>query len=130
MSLSLEILRERARLLGDVTPPSKQPRILTGHTESIWSVSFSPGDGCLLASGTGDRTVRLWDVASGREVRRLEGHTAAVWGVHFSPDGRLLASGSSDRTVRLWEVASGREVRRLEGHTSGVWGIHFSADGH
>ena len=78
---------------------------LTGHTSTVCSVAFSP-DGKTLASGSGDDTIRLWDVATGRQIGNpLTGHTSSVYSVAFSPDGKTLASGSDDGTIRLWDVA-------------------------
>ena len=79
-------------------------RTLEGHTSWVASVAFSP-DGKLLASGFGDGTIKLWDVATGREVRTLEGHTDIVLSVAFSPDGKILASGSDDGTLKLWDIS-------------------------
>ena len=92
------------------------------------SVSFSP-DGQTLASSGWDRTVRLWDVASGQPIAVLEGHTDGVISVSFSPDGQTLASSGWDRTVRLWEVASGQPITGLRGHTDWVFSVSFSPDG-
>jgi len=61
----------------------------------------------LLASGANDRTIRLWDVARGREQAQLSGHQGSIRSVAFSPDGHLLASGADDNTIRLWDVVTG-----------------------
>jgi WD40 repeat protein len=67
-------------------------------------IAFSP-DGKLLASGGDDGTVRLWDVGTGKEVRKYAGHEDAVRAIAFSADGTRLASASADTTVLIWEVA-------------------------
>ena len=103
-------------------------RALRDHAAAVLSVAFSP-DGNLLASGSRDGAVRLWEVAGGREASTLRGHTEAVSSVAFSPDGNLLASGSRDGTVRLWEVAGGREVNTLRGYAGMVSSVVFSPDG-
>jgi WD40 repeat protein len=77
---------------------------LTGHTDYVNSVAFSP-DGQTLASGSSDGTIRLWEVATGQQISApLAGHTASVRSVAFSPDGQTLASGSADTTIRLWDM--------------------------
>src|SRR5262245_42350984 len=67
----------------------------TGHTDPVFSVVFSP-DGQFLASASADGTVRLWDVATGQEIRRFRGHQGEVLSVTFAPDGRTLASAGND----------------------------------
>jgi hypothetical protein len=103
-------------------------RTLTGHIAWVWSVSFSP-DGSLLASGSVDKTIKLWRVSDGSLVRTLKGFLGFVSSVSFSPEGSLLASGNFDGTIKLWRVSDGSLVRTLTGHTGAVMSVLFSPDG-
>ncbi|RFU32165.1 hypothetical protein B7463_g4157, partial [Scytalidium lignicola] len=100
---------------------------LEGHSSSVRSVAFSP-DGKLVVSGSRDRTVRLWDTATGMMLQTLKGHSDSVRSVAFSPDGKLVVSGSWDRTVRLWDIATGIMLQTLKGHSDSVRSVAFSPD--
>jgi WD40 repeat protein len=117
-------------MLGAITARAQKPEqaLETGHTDQVTSIAFSP-DGRTLASGSLDNTIKLWNVADGRELRTLMGHRSWVFSVAFSPDGHALASGSADETVKLWDVASGQLLRTLTAHTEGVTSVSFSPDG-
>ena len=101
---------------------------LEGSAWPVRGVSFSP-DGRTLASGSGDSTIRLWDVRTERELQTLRGHRNWINNVSFSPDGRTLASSSNDDTIRLWDVRTGRELQTLRGHTHYLISVWFSPDG-
>jgi len=114
-------------------------REFAGHTEWVFSVAFS-SDGRRAFSTSGgferngwqhgtDSSVRVWDVQTGKEVRKLEGLKGRVWSVAISPDGRHVLSGGHERTPILWDVATGVEVRRFLGHTDDVLCVAFLPDG-
>jgi WD40 repeat protein len=128
-----EISRRAARLV-DVL----KARAVTAH--SVATAAFSP-DGKLLATPlweieeingknvVTDKSVKLWDVATGKKHATLQGHTDGVYSLTFSPDGKALAFGSEDGTIKLWDVATDRELAALKGHTAKVEYLTYSADG-
>ena len=113
--------------------PSPEPvaptRTLTGHTDSVYAVAFSP-DGAQLVTGSYDKLLILWDVVSGAEKHTLKHHTGAVFGAAFSPDGKTLASVAADQTVKLWNVATGQRILTLIEPTKGLNAVAFHPTGH
>ena len=105
-------------------------RTLTGHTDTVTSVAFGEVDGrTLLASGSNDKTVRLWNPATGQSIHNLTGHTGPVTSVAFGEiDGRtLLASGSSDKTIRVWDPITAQSMGNPFGYTCAVTAVAFGA---
>jgi len=117
-------------LLGAELSSAQKPELVlqTGHSSAVTSIAFSP-DGQTLVSGSYDKTVQLWDVATGTELRAFIGHDSYVASVAFSPDGKTLASGSYDYTVQIWDVATGAKLRTLKGYAGAVYSVAFSPDG-
>ena len=91
------------------------------------SVAYSP-DGHQIASGSWDKTVRVWDAVSGTELPVLRGHEGRVESVFYSPDGRRIASGSEDNTVRVWDAENSAELSVLRGHEGRIWSVFCSPD--
>ena len=124
-----------------VTPASKRPipswrwvDTLKGHTNSIRAIAISP-DGQILASGSDDKTIKLWQLATGQELLTLRGHTKPVYSVAISPDGQILASGSDDKTIKLWNLSTGWQFGTItlgnwfSGSSCGAYEVAFSPDG-
>ncbi len=122
--------RPRLRSLWPALEPAGGPvlRILEGHLEAVWAVAVS-ADGRRVVSGSGDSTLRVWDMAGNEPPRVLKGHTGAVRAVALSGDGKRAITGSTDKTVRIWNLESSQPPRILEGHTDSVWAVALSADG-
>jgi WD40 repeat protein len=100
---------------------------LEGHLGPVHAIALSP-DGKTLASAGADKTIKLWDLATGKEPRTLLGHKREVLALAFSPDGKTLASGGEDRTVRLWDLASDREPISLPESRGEIRVLAFSPD--
>ena len=98
------------------------------HGSGVHELVFSP-DGRRAASCGADTQIVLWDVATGREIRRYLGHTKAIYGLAYSPDGRRLLTGSGDDTAILWDVDTAAILHRFTGHTKEVNQVAFLSDG-
>ncbi|WP_026732990.1 serine/threonine-protein kinase [Fischerella sp. PCC 9605] len=92
---------------------------LLGHAWAVLTVAFSP-DGNILATGSDDNTIKLWQVNTGQIISTLLGHSWSVLAVAFSPNGETLISGSRDNTVKLWKVSTTEEIATLTSHVDSV----------
>jgi WD40 repeat protein/beta-lactamase regulating signal transducer with metallopeptidase domain len=120
----LKVLRDSEEVVRQGQPAELRRFIASG----VRTATFAP-DGRLVVSGGEDAAVRLWDVASGKEVRQLHGHEARVRGLAVSPDGKRVVSGSRAGDVRLWDLASGRMLVVVTGTAGPVNAVAFSPDG-
>jgi WD40 repeat protein len=125
--------------LWDVKTGQQIGQAWKGHGNTVKSVAFSPvrtmtskGVGYVIASGSHDKTVRLWDAQTGQSIGQpLQGHQAKVSSVAFSSDGRRIISGSWDETIRLWDVQTSQPIGQpLQTHGGAILSVAFSPDGH
>lgn len=108
------------------SPPSAQWS--SGHRGVVVCVAYFP-DGRRIVSGSGDRSIRIWDVDSGQCLHILEGHTEGVWQLAVSQDGRFIASAAHDGLVRVWDGENGTFLRTLHGQSGYAMSVAFSSDG-
>jgi WD40 repeat protein len=85
------------------TATGKELKKLEGHTEPVFSATFSP-DGKMIVTASGDNTARIWDATTGKELKKLEGHTSWINSAVFSPDGKTVVTASNDDTARIWKL--------------------------
>ncbi|MBE9071761.1 WD40 repeat domain-containing protein [Microcystis sp. LEGE 08355] len=120
--------KEMMNALQELLNRKSERNRLEGHGSYVHSVNFSC-DGKTLVSGSDDKTIKLWNVETGQEIRTLKGHNGPVYSVNFSPDGKTLVSGSDDKTIKLWNVEKPQEIHTLKGHDDRVRSVNFSHDG-
>lgn len=125
-----DTLQSRSALLDSTNTNPQLIQFFTGHSDQVRSIAFSP-DGKTLASGNLDKTIRLWDVATGKQIGHpLTGHKNGVSSIAFSPNGKILASGSWDSTVILWDTSTGEPIGQpLVRHKGHIYSVAFSPDG-
>jgi len=124
----IKIWKIPTELPKEAAEPLKPTAELKGHGSQVYGVAFSP-DGKQLASCSADKTVRLWDLATSKEIRKLPEQGGPVYSLAFSSDGQTLLTGGADKTVRLYNAADGKEIRKFEGATDGIYSVTFSPDG-
>ncbi len=110
----------------------KTTATLTGHSNEVRGLNFSPNGKLLAATGGSPSQfgeVKIWDVASAQELRTWRGHRDNITASAFSPDGTILATSSYDKLVKLWNVTTGVEIKTLKDHTDAVFAVAFSPDG-
>src|SRR5438105_2207576 len=125
---STETQQSQKPAQGSIPPGFTLRHTLRGHSDLIFRIAWSP-DGRVLASGSKDATIRLWDGQTGQPLKALEGHSRGIYSMAWSPNGGVLASGSYDGTIRLWDGQTGRPLRTLESHTDFIKCLSFSWDG-
>lgn len=102
---------------------------LSGHTAPIRAIAISPNNQ-IIASGSDDKTIKLWNFNTGKLLRTLTGHKETISSLAISPDNQILVSSSiRENTIKLWNIQTGQLIRTLNGHSAAVTSINLSKDG-
>jgi len=130
----MSALKYRSDSLSIELAPISQPeeftllRTLEGHSGAIWSVAIS-FDGQLLASGSQDTTLKIWNLHTGELLHTFKGYSGTVYSIAISPDGKTIISGNSDGTIKIWDLPTGELIRTLDEHSSFISSLAMSSDG-
>ncbi|MEP7187650.1 MAG: protein kinase, partial [Roseiflexaceae bacterium] len=114
--------------LSEAAYPPGTRLFFRGHKSQVWDIAIC-SDGKTALTASRDKTLILWDIASGKQLQVFQGHTGVVRKVAFSPDCRKAVSAAQDKSVILWDIASGQALHTLAGHTDEVHAVAFSPDG-
>jgi GTPase SAR1 family protein/DNA-binding beta-propeller fold protein YncE/DNA-directed RNA polymerase subunit RPC12/RpoP len=123
----LAACREEEQAAEQREPVVVLERELKGHTNWVQSVAIGP-DGKCMGSSSHDKTLKIWDLKSGKCRGTLMGHTDLVMSIALTPDGKRILSASFDNTVRVWDAESHRELAKMEGHLAAVWSVAAMPD--
>ena len=105
-----------------------EPVVQLGHSSAAVSVAVST-DSRFVLSGSDDKTIKLWELSTGREIRTFKGIDSQVTAVAFSPNGQIALAGYMNGTLALWEISTGRKIRSLKAHSNWIQEVAFSQDG-
>src|SRR5919199_298640 len=116
-------------LMPSLTPPGGQLlRTLSGHRDSVTAVAVT-ADGKQAISASDDKTLKVWDLATGQQLRTLNGHSRLVTAVAVTADGKQAISASDDKTLKVWDLATGKQLLTLKGHSHWVNAVAVTSDG-
>ena len=114
--------------LGAAVGELRERKVMNGHAGVVRTVAFSR-DGTRIVTGSADKTARIWDADTGRQLLVLRGHTDTVTGAVFSPDGTRVATASADQTAVLWDIDVIKPIAVMKGHDTALVSVSFSFDG-